>query len=108
MQLLTFVYHGTHRLGLRLPHGVADVAKSTTVFQDALSDVQPDAGYPAVAEWRTAPELQHVRQGLFGGSTRQLHQPVLPVTTGRCHFDGHAGGAFWAWPRKSGCSAATR
>lgn len=40
MQLMTFVYHGTHRLGIRLPQGVVDVAAATAAFQDALSDAQ--------------------------------------------------------------------
>jgi 2-keto-4-pentenoate hydratase/2-oxohepta-3-ene-1,7-dioic acid hydratase in catechol pathway len=40
MQLLTFSYHGTLRLGVRLPHGVIDVAAATSAFEDALSDVQ--------------------------------------------------------------------
>jgi 2-keto-4-pentenoate hydratase/2-oxohepta-3-ene-1,7-dioic acid hydratase in catechol pathway len=40
MQLLTFVYHGTHRLGIRLPHGVVDVGAATAAFENVLDDVQ--------------------------------------------------------------------
>jgi 2-keto-4-pentenoate hydratase/2-oxohepta-3-ene-1,7-dioic acid hydratase in catechol pathway len=40
MQLLTFVYHGTHRLGIRLPHGVVDVGAATAAFENVLGDVQ--------------------------------------------------------------------